>query len=282
MTVALRQAFAVILLVVSLAVVLGIFAAGCGVASETRAITSVTEIVEPPLSGSTTPLGRLVYGDIPAAGIQLLEASGGPGMTGRPVPLFFKVLGTKGENPAAHEAIANTLLALAEKNKQALFFDTVQVVVATSAGEILYDHTFQVAPPESTSSTTRGFMTYYSGPVLDVKPRQGVHLAVSVSRGSDGTTIVISVAMENHSSSAFTLSWGDVRFYVDGVRLEMDLDGQELPDRSPVAAGGTDSAGLYFTVPDFDPYAAGLQYVSSDPSSAGFTASDGQVPATSP
>jgi hypothetical protein len=258
----------------SLVLMLCISAAGCAV-STGGPNTGDTQVVELSLSGSS--LRRLV-GDIPAAGVQVLEASGGPGTSGHPVPLFLKVLSGKGQDATAYQAIADKLLSLALPYKQALYFDTVQVVIATSAGEILYSHTFQVAPPESTTSSTQGVVTYYSSPGLRVTPREGISLEANVNRGSDGTTIQVIVHIANDSSEPFAYSASDVRLYLDGSPIgPTDQASDELV---LVAPGSGDNRAIYFTAPDFDPNAAGLLYVSSDPGSAGFTAGDGQVPGT--
>lgn len=279
MTLASRRGFVVITLILSL--VLGAAVAGCGVAGEmgeTRTITSVTEIVEPPLSGSASPLGRLTS-EISTTGIMVLQASGGPGMTGTPMPAMIMVYGAKGQDPATFQATADAVFALAEKYKQSLYFETLQVVVATGTGEVLYDHLYQVDPPVSTSSTAQGFLTYYSGPALRVTPREGVSLETKISRGSDGATIQVSVWIGNDSATEFALSLDDFRFFVDGAPLNPIDEVAEVPP--PVAAGSTDGRAIYFFVQNFDPYAAGILYVSTDPGSAGFTASDGPVPAIS-
>ena len=259
-----------------LVLVLCISETGCAVSTK-GSNTSVTQLVELPLSGAGSPLVRLI-GDIPAAGVQVLEASGGPGTSGHPVPLFLKVLGGKGQDATAYQAIADKLLSLALSYGQALYFDTVQVVIATSAGEILYSHTFQVAPPESTTSSTQGVITYYSSPGLRVTPREGISLEANVNRGSDGTTIQVIVHIANDSSEPFAYSASDVRLYLDGSPI--DPTDQASDELVLIAPGSGDNRAIYFTVPDFDPNAAGLLYVSSDPGSAGFTAGDGQVPGT--
>ena len=251
-----------------------ISAAGCAVPTG-GPNAGDAQVVELSLSGSA--LRRLV-GDIPAAGIQVLEASGGPGMSGYPVPLFLKVLGGEGQDATAYQAIADKLLTLALPYKQALYFDTVQVVIVTSAGEILFTHTFQVAPPESTTSSTLGVITYYSSPGLRVTPREGISLEANVNRGSDGTTIQVIIHIGNDSSEPFAYSASDVRLYLDGSAI--DPTDQASDELVLVAPGSGDNRAIYFTVPDFDPNAAGLLYVSSDPGSVGFTAGDGQVPGT--
>ena len=55
-----------------------------------------------------------------------------------------------------------------------------------------------------------------------------------------------------------------------------------MPVRSAVIAAGRDGGtAIYFALAQFDPYAAGLPYISSDPQSQGLTGSDGQTKAQS-
>jgi hypothetical protein len=137
---------------------------------------------------------------------------------------------------------------------------------------VLYVHTFTVTPPSSTTSTTQQFITYYSAPSLTVTPREGVDFAVTVSRGSQGG-VAVSVAIANKSASAFFFSREDLQLYLNRVRIEPTQEGADAP--TEVAAAATGSTNIYFTPVQFDPYAAGLLYTSSDPQSKGFTASDG-------
>ena len=52
-----------------------------------------------------------------------------------------------------------------------------------------------------------------------------------------------------------------------------------MPVRSAViAVGRSGGTAIYFTLAQFDPYAAGPLYISSNPKSQGFTASDGPTP----
>ena len=242
-------------------------------ASTGRTITSSTELHTPP-TGST-PLSWLINGDAFAAGITILEADGGPGMTGAPVPLYLKALSAKGQDTAAYQAIAETLLSLAEKYKQELYFDQLHVSIVDENGEVLYDHTFEVTPPSSTTSTTQPFTVIYSAPSLQVTPREGVSLVAQVTKSSQGT-VQVTVAITNASASAFRFSQEDIQLYLNGVPTE---PAPEVSDAPHEAAAGANAAWLlFFTPAQFDPTVAGLLYTSSDPESVGFTASDGPVP----
>lgn len=238
-----------------------------------RTITSSTELHTPP-TGST-PLGWLINGDAFAAGITIVEAEGGPGMTGAPVPLYLKALSTRGQDASAYRAIAEELLSLAEKYKQEIYFDQLRVSIVTEAGEVLYDHSFEVTPPSSTTSTTQPFTVFYSAPSLQVTPREGVSLVAQVTKSSQGT-VQVTVAITNASASAFRFSQEDVQLYLNGVRTEPTPEVSDAPLEA--AAGANGAWLLFFTPAQFDPSMAGLLYTSSDPGSVGFTASDGPVP----
>jgi hypothetical protein len=272
-------------------VIIGGALTGCGVSSGVdaattatvgatagtgRTITSSTELHTPP-TGST-PLSWLIDGDAFAAGITIVEADGGPGMTGVPVPLYLKALSTEGQDAAAYQAIAEKLLSLAEKYKQEIYFDQLHVVLVTEGGEALYDHTFEVTPPSSTTSTTQPFTVFYSAPGLQVTPREGVSLVAQVTKSSQGA-VQVTVAITNSSASAFAFSQEDIQLYLNGVRLEPT---PEVSDAPHEAAAGANAAWLLFFAPaQFDPNVAGLFYTSSDRQSVGFTASDGPVPTAS-
>jgi hypothetical protein len=167
------------------------------------------------------------------------------------------------------------MLSLAEQYQQELFFDRLQVVlVVAQEGEVLYDHTFQVTPPSSTTSATLPFIIRYSAPRLEVTPRAGVTLRTDVSYYWG--TVVVDVEITNESPSAFHFAQEDLRLYMNDVRIERTQDAAEWPTEFTAGSGG--SSYIYFAVSQFDPYAAGLLYISSDSQSLGFTASDGPVP----
>jgi hypothetical protein len=116
----------------------------------------------------------------------------------------------------------------------------------------------------------------YSAPRLQVTPREGVGLDVSVSDYGGG--VVLEVRVINDSPTAFRFSREDLQLYVGKVRIKPTETGADVPTAIAAPGSGSDIY-LYFRVGDFDPYAAGLLYVSSDPESGGFTAMDGPVPA---
>jgi len=209
-------------------------------------------------------------------GIQIYEAQGGPPRGGPPGELYLKARVDGGQDEGAYEAIAETILTLAEKYKQQIYFDQLHVVLVAEGGRVAYDHTFQVAPPSSTTSTTQAFIIYYSGPSLDVSPRRGVTLKATISQYSSGA-IFANVEIRNDSGSAFQFLSEDLQLYVDGTRVE-----QTNADLRPMEVTGGVVTQIYFNPSAFDPHLAGLVYTSSDPQSQGFTASDGPTQAQAP
>jgi len=238
--------------------------------STQRTITSSTEPIEPPIL--TRPFTRLET-EIQLAGIQVVHGENSGGHGNLPGLLFLEALAQKGQDVSAYQGIAEKMLSLAEKYKQELYFDRLHVVlVVAQGGEVLYDRTFQVTPPSSTTSTTLPFIIRYSAPSLEVRPRQGVTVNVSVS--DYWGTIVLDAEVINDSSSAFHFSRDDLQLYVNDVRIEPTQDGADMPT-AIAAPGSGGSMYIYFSVGEFDPYAAGILYISSDPQSQGFTVSDG-------
>ena len=156
------------------------------------------------------------------------------------------------------------------------------MVIVAESGEVLYDHTFEVTPPSSTTSTTEPFITYYSGPRLDVSPREGVSLTVTVSKATQGWVasieIYATIWIHNASGSPFHFSVEDLQLYLNGARAEPGKDSMFAP--VDVAAQADGEGAAYFELSEFDPSTAGLLYTSSDARSRGFTASDGPTPAT--
>ncbi len=241
--------------------------------SNSRVITSSTELIKPPVLAR--PLTRLVSTDIALAGITVITAENSGGHGSAPGILYLRALADSEQGITVYQAIAEKMISLALEYKEELYFDRVHVVLApTQCGEALYDHTFQVTPPSSTTSTALPFVIRYSAPSLEVRPRAGVTLAVDVSyyRG----TVVLDVEITNDSSSAFHFPQEDLQLYVNNVRVERTQEEAGWPTEFAAGSGG--SSYIYLTVPQFDPYAAGLLYISSDPESYGFTASDGPAP----
>ncbi len=193
-------------------------------ATSIRTITSSTELIPPPMG--STPVMWLMNGDAPAAGIQIDEARGGPG----PVPgeLYLKARVAGGQAAGAYEAIAQKILTLAEKRKQQIYFDRLRVVLAADGGAVLYDHTFQVTAPSSTTSTTQPFTVLYSAPRLQVGPREGVRLTVTIIRDFSGPVTAM-IEIRNSSGSAFRLSSEDLQLYLDSTRVREVNPSQEPP-----------------------------------------------------
>jgi hypothetical protein len=237
-----------------------------------RTITSVTELVPAPDNG---PLSWLIFGDAPSAGIQIDEASDSSGYGDLPGELYLRVHADKGKDAAEYLATAEKLLSLAEKYKQEIYFDRLHVVFVAEGGEVLFDHVFEVDPPAVTTSTTQTFFTHYSAPALSVSPRQGVILTVTVTKSSQGLAWG-EVDMTNDSDSAFTFSEQDLQLFSDGISAPRS-ESWMLREPLLVGPGSRKTTNVVFTLPEFDPYTAGLLYTSSDPGSEGFTASDGLV-----
>lgn len=122
-------------------------------------------------------------------------------------------------------------------------------------------------------------MIHYSAPSLDVSPRPGVSLKVTLSQYSSGAAsgaVHATVDIRNDSGSAFRFFSEDLQLYVDGTRVE-----QTNPGAKPIEVTGGVTTFIYFNPSQFDPAPSGLVYTSSDPESKGFTRSDGQTQAQS-
>ena len=132
-----------------------------------RTITSSTELITP-ATGPTVFDGFIR--DARAIGVQIYEAQG---QRKAPVPgeFVFKAHVAPGQIPAAYEALAERLLAMAEKHKQEIYFDRLHMILVTENSQVVYEHTFQVTPPSSTTSTTQQFTTY----PLDTQPQRSSH-----------------------------------------------------------------------------------------------------------
>ncbi len=235
-------------------------------------ITSSTEPIEPPILAR--PFTRLLS-DMDQAGIQVFHAENSGGQGNVPGLLFLEALTENGQDVTAYQGMAEEMLTLAEKYKQELYFDRLRMaLVVAQEGEVLYDHTFEAAPPSSTTSTTLPFLIRYSAPRLEVTPRAGVTLRADVSYYWG--TVVLDVEITNDSSSAFHFPQEDLQLYVNNVRVEPTQEDAGWPTEFAAGSGGSSS--IYLTVPQFDPYAAGLLYIASDSQSQGFTARDGLTP----
>ncbi len=126
-------------------------------------------------------------------------------------------------------------------------------------------------------------VTFYSAPRLDMEPRDGVKIEVSLSvrRATDESAsisqgVLASVEIQNRSGSSFRLSPDDLQLFVNCTSAEHEstFPAQEVPDTGE----GLRIYSVTFSVADFDPSVSGLVYVSSDPASMGFTRTDGAVP----
>jgi hypothetical protein len=126
-------------------------------------------------------------------------------------------------------------------------------------------------------------VTFYSAPRLDVKPRDGVKMEVSLSvrRATDESAsisggVLASIEIQNRSGSSFRFSPNDLQLFVNCTSAEQESSStaQEVPNTGE----GLHIYGVVFGVGDFDPSATGLVYVSSDPTSVGFTQTDGAAP----
>jgi hypothetical protein len=241
----------------------------------TAVITSSTYRITTEPSIGADPLTHLVHGDIAMAGIQVLQAENSGGHGSSPGLLYLRALAEKGQEVTAYQAIAEKMLSLAERYKQQLYFDQLQVVLVAQDGEVLLDHIFQVTPPSSTTSSTQQFITYYSAPSLQVSPREGVRLEVTVSKHSLGT-VTATVRITNKSSTTFHFSADDLQLYLNGVRVQPIRSGP----RAEFDAGSSEATYIDFDPAQFNPYGAGLLYISSDSQSKGHTARDGPVPTT--
>jgi hypothetical protein len=93
------------------------------------------------------PFSQLVQVDIPAAGITVLEAAGGPSEVAKKGELYIRVLAAEGQDA---RAIADRLLSLTQKYKEQLHLHWLHVVIASSEG--FYDHTYDLT--SNTASTT--------------------------------------------------------------------------------------------------------------------------------
>ena len=237
-----------------------------------RTITSSTELITP--AESSDPIMRLINGDFSVAGIQIIEARGPQQGAAAPGELYLNARLPGEQDAGAYTAIAEKILTLSEKYKQQIYFDRLRVVLTVKGGAVVYDHTFHVTPPSSTSTTQR-FQVFYSAPRLQVTPREGVSLEVTVSKSRQGQVLVI-VDITNKSASTFHFSREDLQLYLKGVRIEPTQEGADVPTEFAAGQGG--GTVIYFTPAQFDPYFAGLLYTSSDPQSHGFTASDGPTP----
>ncbi len=238
-----------------------------------RTITSSTVFTG---SDNGDPLSMLMHGSGQSRALGLYEARG-PAPSATPGELYLKARAAAGQEPSVYEATAEKILALTEDYKQGIYFDRLRVVLTAEGGEVAFDHTFQVTPPSSTTSTTQPFDIYYSAPSLEISPEEGVEIEVTVHRYSNGRQVVASCEIRNSSGSPFLFSDRDLQLYLDGQPVAYDrAEGKtvEVPDREQ----GSSIMGVVFDAPEFDPYAAGLLYTSSDPESLGFTASDGPVP----
>lgn len=118
-------------------------------------------------------------------------------------------------------------------------------------------------------------VTFYSAPRLDMEPRDGVKIEVSLStrRATDEPA---SIEIQNRSGSSFRFSPDDLRLYVNCTSAAQNTASraQEVPDTGE----GVHIYGVAFGIGDFDPSVSGLVYITSDPASNGFTQTDGAVP----
>ena len=124
---------------------------------------------------------------------------------------------------------------------------------------------------------------FYSAPRLDMEPRDGVKIEVSLSmrRATDEPAsisegVLASIEIENRSGSSFLFSPDDLQLFVNCTSAEQETASraQEVPDTGE----GVHIYVVAFGIGDFDPSVSGLVYVSSDPASDGFTQTDGAVP----
>jgi hypothetical protein len=244
-------------------------------APETRGVT--TSILQFSGPVGADPISRLMGSKaVSALGIQLTKARAPNG--GQPPGLFYLEARTaSGRGAGAYQALGEKLLAIAETYKHDIPFDRLQVVLRSSSGGTLYDHTFPVVPAENTPAPTILTQVYYSAPSLDVSPRAGVKLTTSISTVEGSSEVLVSVQIRNTSGTSFHFPSTDLELYVAGHRAA-----QRKPEAGPIDVPSTgDGLGgidLAFIAPDFDPATSGLLYRSSDPLSAGFTGSDGVVP----
>jgi hypothetical protein len=150
-----------------------------------------------------------------------------------------------------------------------MYFDRLHVILASSTGQLLHDHLFQLAPPSSTTLTAGQFLIHYSAPSLDLRPRPKVTVKVTISQYSTGA-VFADVEIRNDSGSAFRFSTQDVQLYVNGARVE-----QTNPAAEPLDVTDTVITQIYFKPSRFAAALSGLVYTSSDPLSDGFTKTDG-------
>jgi hypothetical protein len=104
-------------------------------------------------------------------------------------------------------------------------------------------------------------VTHYSAPGLDVRPWEGVRLAVKLSQWTE-QTICASVEISNDSGSPFWFANRDLQLDVNGTRME-----QTNPDLAPFeVAGGSRTAfrtDVYFIVSQFDAPSSEIVYTPS-------------------
>jgi hypothetical protein len=119
-------------------------------------IVRAQSLLPPPQEPPTVDWHYLSWlmADANAAGIAVDSTSLGAIAPWMPRTLALEAKVEEGQDLAVYEDIAERLVSLAEQYKDVMQYEQVRIVLNTEGGVWVYDHTFEAAPPTSTSAAT--------------------------------------------------------------------------------------------------------------------------------
>ena len=185
----------------------------------------------------------------------------------------------------AREPLSQTTTTLGTSTSSTYGVSTATTSPYTSSGGVLFvipvpasapaglSSTITTAPGQKQSDASNSL--FGLGSVrLDVTPRAGVHLQATLAQQPGSGIVVLMLTVKNDSQSPFSFAAKDFTLYVDGSPLGVRTQ-PDQPTAEQVGPGETGgvTGGYFWHVLSPISRSTGLQYVSSDPGSAGFNRS---------
>lgn len=128
---------------------------------QAAALIARTGLLAPPQEPTTTtpigPIGDspllLLFHDAQAVGIEIEQSAESQPAPWMPHVLWLRARFEVVQDSAVYEAIAQTLVSLAEEYRDRLGYDQVHVLLVGQGGEVVYEHVFGETTPTTTTTT---------------------------------------------------------------------------------------------------------------------------------